>query len=154
MLVLCGGETSNGDTVPKLRLAYISTTLFCSVSEHYPCKLKYTYRYATFIVHVPLVLPDGVVVRAGRRPGGEVGGHAAHNRPLRLWRGNPTARRTDLAARAKRPERRVVEVVGGADQRGHLDGVDFLVVGFEALGLTGLEIAAGDKRDVSVSAKY
>ena len=105
----------------------------------------------TFIVHIPVVLPDRVVVGAGRWSGREVGGNAAHNWPLRLWRGNPTSRRTDLASWAKRPERRVVEVIDGTDQWAHLDGVHFLVVSFEALGQTGLEVAAGVKKNVLVS---
>lgn len=86
----------------------------------------------TFVVHVPVVLPDGVVVRAGRWPDGKVGGHAAHHRPLRLWEGNPAGRGSDGAPRAKRPEGRAVQVVDGTDQRGHLDGTDFLSVSFQA----------------------
>lgn len=88
----------------------------------------------TFVVHVPVVLPDGVIVGAGRRPDGEVGGDAAHNWPLRLRRGSPASWRADWTPRAKGPERRVVEVIDRTDQWAHLYGVDFLLVGFEALG--------------------
>lgn len=69
----------------------------------------------TFVVHVPVGLPDGVVIRAGRGSGWEVRGHAAYHRPLHLWAGNPP-RGDDLTAKALQPERRVVEVVVGTDQ--------------------------------------
>lgn len=97
----------------------------------------------TFVVHLPVVLPDGVVVRAGRRSDGEVGGHAAHDRSLHLWEGNPAARGTDRASRTKRPEARAVEVVDGAHQGAHLYGVDFLAVSLQALWEASLEVPAG-----------
>lgn len=45
----------------------------------------------------------------------------------------------------------MVEVVDGTDQCVHLNRVDFLVFGFEALGQTGREIAVGVKRYVLFS---
>lgn len=101
----------------------------------------------TFVVHVPAVLPDGVVVRAGRRPGGKVGRHTAH--PLGPWGGAPSPHgQAHLAVWAERPEGGVVEVIDRTQHGSHLHMVALVVgVGLKPIGQTHWDVPGGERAE-------